>query len=183
MYIIHTNVEVSQRHIAKSSKMAISGYFKNGPKCFFFFFFFFFCFLGLDYFLFQLLSELYFPTWLFAFSKIWFKFSDQTSINYQYPHVAALLCLHTQLLQRSAVALSCCTRSPKTLSQSQPPIISHKTVESPDISTFWHTDRYPHSRTTINTPSFPEQSYIGMPSQPSYHCFLPWHSLVMLCAR
>ena len=37
---------------------------------------------------------------------------------------------------------------------------------SPDTSTLWHTDRYPHSRTTINTPSFPEQSYIGMPSQP-----------------
>ena len=48
----------------------------------FFFFFFFFAFfflsffLGLDYFLFQLLSELCFPTWLFAFSKVCFKLSD-----------------------------------------------------------------------------------------------------------
>ena len=45
------------------------------------------------------------------------------------------------------------------------------------------SDRYPHSRITLSTPSFLEQSYIGMPSQPSYLCFLPWHSLVKLCAR
>ena len=35
----------------------------------------------------------------------------------------------------------------------------------------------------INTPSFLERSYIGMPSQLSYLYFLPWHSWVMLCAR
>ena len=64
--------------------------------CLFFFFFFFclfvlfvfFFFLGLDYFLFQLLSELCFLTWLFAFSKVCFMFSDQASMNYRYPHVA-----------------------------------------------------------------------------------------------
>ena len=33
------------------------------------------------------------------------------------------------------------------LSQSQPPIISHQNVGSPDKSTLWHTDRYPYSRT------------------------------------
>ena len=69
--------------------MAISGYYKNEPK-FFFFFFFFFGGGRLDYFLFQLLSELCFPTWLFAFSKICFKFSDQASMNYRYPHVASV---------------------------------------------------------------------------------------------
>ena len=41
MYI-HTNVEVSQRHIVKSSKIAISGYPVNEPKCSFLSFFFFF---------------------------------------------------------------------------------------------------------------------------------------------
>ena len=55
----------------------------NEPKCFVFL-----LFLGLDYFLFQLLSELCFPTWMFAFSKVCFKFSDQASMNYGYPHVA-----------------------------------------------------------------------------------------------
>ena len=44
----------------------------------------------LDYFLFQLFSELCFPTWLFTFSKVCFKFSDQASINYRYPHVASV---------------------------------------------------------------------------------------------
>ena len=44
----------------------------------------------LDYFLFQLLSELCFPTWLFAFSKVCFKLSDQASMNYRYPHVASV---------------------------------------------------------------------------------------------
>ena len=111
----------------------------------------------------------------------------------------------TEIRDASTVALSWCTRSPMTLSQSHPPMISHQTSStwprcwlghktptqtnkhqtagSPETSTLWHTYRYPHSRTRINTPSFPEQSYIGMPSQPSYYCFLPWHSLVMLCAR
>ena len=80
MYI-HTNVEMSQQHIEKSSKMAICGYklakMWGGDW-------------GLDYYLFQLLSELCFPTWLFAFSKVWFKFSDQASMNYRYPHVASV---------------------------------------------------------------------------------------------
>ena len=46
----------------------------------------------LDYFLFQLLSELCFPTctWSLALSKVCFQFSDQTSMNYQYPHVASV---------------------------------------------------------------------------------------------
>ena len=45
----------------------------------------------LDYFLFQLLSELCFPTsWLFTFSKVCFKFSDQVSMNYRYPQVASV---------------------------------------------------------------------------------------------
>ena len=125
----------------------------------FFFFFFFFCcccfgfvlflfffFLGggkLDYFLFQLLSELCFPTWLFTFSKVCFKFSDQASMNYRYPHVASVRLLFfvsihssiTEIRDAATVALSCCTRSPMTLSQSQPPIISHQTVGSPDKST------------------------------------------------
>ena len=103
-----------------------------------FFFFFVFCFLffflGLDYFSFQLLSELCFPTWLFAFAKVCFKLSDQASM---------------------------------TLSQTQPTIISHQTVGSLDTSTLWHTGRYTHSRTTINTLSFPEQSYIGIPLLPT----------------
>ena len=34
----------------------------------------------LDYFLFQLLSELCFPTWLFAFSKVYFKLSDKANM-------------------------------------------------------------------------------------------------------
>ena len=89
----------------------------------------------------------------------------------------------TEIRDASTVTLSCCTGSPMTLSQSQPPIIQHQTVGSPETSTIWHTDRNPHLRTTINTPSFPEQSYIGITSQPSYNCFLPWHNLVMLCVR
>ena len=58
----------------------------------FFFFFFFFGGGGreLDYFLFQLLSELCFPTWLFTFSKVCFKFSDQASMNYRYLQVASV---------------------------------------------------------------------------------------------
>ena len=140
--------------------------------------FFFFFLLGwgevLDYFLFQLLSELCFPTctWSLAFSKVCFKFSDQASMNSQYPHVASVRLSSlfpytaiTEIRDASTVAL-CYTRSPMNLSQSQPPIVSHQTVGSPDTSTLWHTDRYPHSRTTINTPSFPEQSYIGMPPPP-----------------
>ena len=74
----------------------------NEPKCLFFFFvvvFFFFFFFWwwwgwgreLDYFLFQLLSGLCFPTsWLFTFSKVGFKFSDQASMNYRYPQVASV---------------------------------------------------------------------------------------------
>ena len=116
-----------------------------------FFFLFFFVFFGgvggwggkLDYFLFQLLSELCFPTWLFTFSKVCFKFSDQASMNYRYPHVASVRLLFfvsihssiTEIRDAATVALSCCTRSPMTLSQSQPPIISHQTVGSPDTST------------------------------------------------
>ena len=111
--------------------------------CFFFFFFFFWGGGELDYFLFQLLSELCFPTWLFTFSKVCFKFSDQASMNYRYPHVAWVRLLFFVSIQSSiteirdavTVALSCCTRSPMTLSQSQPPIISHQTVGSPDTST------------------------------------------------
>ena len=41
----------------------------------------------------------------------------------------------TEIRDAATVALSCCTRSPMTLSQSQPPIISHQTVGSPDTST------------------------------------------------
>ena len=97
----------------------------------------------LDYFLFQLLSELCFPTWLFTFSKVCFKFSDQASMNYRYPHVASVRLLFfvsihssiTEIRDAATVALSCCTRSPMTLSQSKPPIISHQTVGSPDTST------------------------------------------------
>ena len=97
----------------------------------------------LDYFLFQLLSELCFPTWLFTFSKVCFKFSDQASMNYRYPHVASVRLLFfvsihssiTEIRDAATVALSCCTRSPMTLSQSQPPIISHQTVGSLDTST------------------------------------------------
>ena len=139
-------------------------------------------------FYFNFLSELSFPTWLFAFSKVSFKLSEYVIIDTHtllrwgcsslFPYTAI-----TEIRNASTAALSCCTRSPMTLSQSQPPIISHQTVGSPDTSPLWYTDRYPHSRTTINTLSFPEQSYIRLPSQPSYHCFLPWHSLVMLCAR
>ena len=50
----------------------------------------FFFLFGAGLFLFQLLSELCFPTWLFAFSKVIFKFSDQASMNYRYPHVASV---------------------------------------------------------------------------------------------
>ena len=145
---------------------------------FFFFFFFFFLLLGTGlFFISFFVSELCFLTWLFAFSKVCFKLSE---------YEAALLYLYTAITEirdASTAALSCCTRSPMTLSQSQPPIISQQAVGSPDTSTLWHTDRYPYSRITINTLSFPEQAYIGVPSQPSYHCFLLWHSLLMLCAR
>ena len=128
----------------------------------------------LDYFLFQLLNELCFPTctWSLALSKVCFKLSDQASMNYQYPHVASVRLSSlfqytaiTEIRDASTVAL-CYTRSLMTLSQSQPAIVSHQTVGSPDTSTFWHTDRDPHSRTTINTSSFPEQLYIGMPPSP-----------------
>ena len=63
---------------------------------FFSFLFFFFVLLGwgevLDYFVFQLLSELCFPTctWSLALSKVCFKLSDQASMNYQYPRVASV---------------------------------------------------------------------------------------------
>ena len=128
----------------------------------------------LDYFLFQLLSELYIPTctWSLALSKVRFKFSDQANMNYQYPHVASVRLSSlfpstaiTEIRVASTVAL-CYTRSPMTLSQSQPPIVLHQTVGSPETATLWHTDRYPHSRTTINTPPFPEQSYTGSPPPP-----------------
>ena len=65
-------------HIMKSSKMELSGWncpVINEPKCCFFFLFF----LALDNF-FQLLCELCFPTWLFAFSKICFKLKNQVSM-------------------------------------------------------------------------------------------------------
>ena len=45
---------------------------------------------GGGYFLFQLLSEVCFPTRLFAFSKVCFKFSDQASMNYRYPYVTSV---------------------------------------------------------------------------------------------
>ena len=45
-----------------------------------FFIVFFFLFLFRAGLFFQLLSELCFPTWLFAFSKVCFKLSDQASI-------------------------------------------------------------------------------------------------------
>ena len=96
----------------------------NEPKCSFLFFFFFFL-LGwgevLDYFLFQLLSELCFPTctWSLALSKVCFKFSDQTSMNYQYRHVASVRLSSlfpytaiTEIRDASTVAL-CYTRSPR----------------------------------------------------------------------
>ena len=111
--------------------------------CFFFCFFFVGGGVGkLDYFLFQLLSELCFPTWLFTFSKVCFKFSDQASMYYRYPHVASVRLLFfvsihssiTEIRDAATVALSCCTRSPVTLSLSQPPIISHQTVGSLDTS-------------------------------------------------
>ena len=97
----------------------------------------------LDYFLFQLLSELCFPTctWSLALSKACFKFSDQTSMNYQYPHVASVRLSSlfpytaiTEIRDASTVAL-CYTRSPMTLSQSQPPIVSYQIIGSPDTST------------------------------------------------
>ena len=47
---------------------------------------------------FQVLSELCFPTWLFAFSKVCFKLSDQASMQLSIPTrclgEAALLCFH-----------------------------------------------------------------------------------------
>ena len=103
----------------------------NEPKCFFFFFFFFFFLLGLgevlDYFLFQLLSELCFPTctWSLALSKVCFKFSDQASMNYQYPHVASVRLSSlfpytaiTEIRDASTVAL-CYTGSPMTDTHTQ----------------------------------------------------------------
>ena len=61
----------------------------NEPKCSFFFFFFF---AGVGGGAGLFLSELCFPTctWSLALSKACFKFSDQTSMNYQYPHVASV---------------------------------------------------------------------------------------------
>ena len=71
----------------------------------FFFFCFVFCFLfflllfvffvfwgggGSWIIFFQLLSELCFPTWLFTFSKVCFKFIDQASMNYRYLQVASV---------------------------------------------------------------------------------------------
>ena len=106
----------------------------NEPKCspfFFLFFFFFICWGGGR-------------CWIifyFNFRKVCFKFSDQASMNYQYPHVASVRLSSlfpytaiTEIRDASTVAL-CYTRSPMTLSQSQPPIVSHQTVGSPDTST------------------------------------------------
>ena len=72
-----SKIVISTRHIYT---------YKCGGKPATYRFFFCFCFLGgggvggLDYFLFQLLSELCFPTWLFAFSKVCFTLSDQASM-------------------------------------------------------------------------------------------------------
>ena len=91
--------------------------------------------------------------------------------NYRYQHVASvrlLLFVSIHSYYRGQRRIDCrLVMLYKVLSQSQPPIISLQTVGSPDTSTLWYTDRHPHSRTTINTPSFPEQSYIGISSQPA----------------
>ena len=173
---------------------------------FFFFCFFFFCFFFFLVVWFLFFSFSLFGAWLFSIStlkRIIFSylvvciFSSLLQVKWSSEYV--IIDTHTlprcgcsslfpytattEIRDESTVALSCCTRSLMTLSQSQPPIISHQTVDSPATFTLCHTDRFPHSRTTINAPSFPEPSYTGMPSQPSYHCFLTWHNLVMLCTR
>ena len=147
----------------------------------------------LDYFLFQLLSELCFPTctWSLALSKVCFKFNDQASINYQYPHVASVrlssfVSIHKYYRDQRRV--DCRLMLYKITYDLVAIPASDCLTPNRRQSRHIHTQAYrqnPHSRTTINTPSFPEQSYIGMPPppQPSYHCFLPWLSLVMLCAR
>ena len=61
--------------------------------CLLFFFFFFLFRAGL---FFQLLSELCFPTWLFEFSKVCFKLSDQASM---------LLSIPTHCLGEAALAV------------------------------------------------------------------------------
>ena len=124
---------------------------------------------------------------MFTFSKVCFKFCDQASMIYRYPHVASVrllffVSIHSYYRDQRRSDCRLVMLYKVTYDLVAIPASDYLTPNRRQ-SRHIHTDRYPHSRTTISTPSFPEQSYIGMPSQPSYHCFLPWHSLVMLCAR
>ena len=129
----------------------------------------------LDYFLFQLLSELCFPTctWSLALSKVCFRFSDQASMNYQYPHVASVrlssvsihsyyrdqrridcrLMLYKITYDLVAIPASDCLTPNRRQSR------HIHTLAYRQIPTLKNYDKYT---------SFPEQSYIGMqpPSPP-----------------
>ena len=74
-------------HIVKSSKMELSSYLKWAKMLFFFLFR-----AGL---FFQLLSELCFPTWLFAFSKVCFKLNEYVIIHtHTLPRCGCSYCFH-----------------------------------------------------------------------------------------
>ena len=146
----------------------------------------------LDYFLFQLLSELCFPTctWSLALSKVCFKFSDQASMKYQYPHVASMrllffVSIHSYYRDQRHIdcRLMLCKVTYDLVAIPDSDYLTPNRRQSRHIHTLAYSQIPTLKNYDKNTPSFPEQSYIGMPSQPSYHCFLPWHSLVMLCAR
>ena len=78
---------------------------------------------------------IYIQMWRWASDISW------SHLKWKYPVINEPKCFFVFFFRdASTVALSCCTKSPMTLSQSQPPIISHQTVGSPDKSTLWHTE-------------------------------------------
>ena len=148
----------------------------------------------LDYFLFQLLSELCFPTctWSLALSKVRFKFSDQANMNYQYPHVASVrlsslfpytaiteirdastvaLCLYKITYDLVAIPASDCL-TPNRRQSRNSHTLAYRQI--PTLKNYYKYTFFPRTIIHWNAPP---------PPQPSYHCFLPWLSLVMLCAR
>ena len=58
----------------------------------------------------------------------------------------------------------------------------HNTRQS-SITIRWHTGRYQLLETITNTHSSHEPLFIGMPYQPTYQSYPPWHSSVQLYVR
>ena len=70
-----------------------------------------------------------------------------------------------------------------TLLQSPHPSTSPVTLGYQDIYILFHTDRFPLSKTITGSHFSQGQLFIGMPCQPTYQFFPPWHSSAVLFAR